>query len=253
MTKTKVLTVFNQAGGVGKTTITMNVGYQLSRRGHRVLLVDMDPQASLTVFMGLEPGELEMTVYDALLGEESLPILKNIHQMDMTPSNIDLSAAEMQLVSAIMRELRLKKALDPILDDYDFILIDSPPSLGILSVLTLVAATHVLVPIQTQYKSFKGTELLLDSMATVRANANKELRLAGVIPNIFAARTVQDESTLEALRQQMGSITTVYSPLPRSTAFADASKEHLPLANYNPRHPAVAILDEIAKGLEKLA
>ena len=218
-----------------------------------MLLVDMDPQASLTVFMGLEPSDLEMTVYDALLGEEPLPILKNIHRMDMTPSNIDLSAAEMQLVSAIMRELRLKKALDPILDDYDFILIDSPPSLGILSVLTLVAATHVLVPIQTQYKSFKGTELLLDSMATVRANANKDLKLAGVIPNIFAARTVQDESTLEALRQQMGAITTVYSPIPRSTAFADASKEHLPLADYNPRHPAVAILDEIAKGLEKLA
>ena len=149
----QIIALFNQSGGVGKTTLTMNLCYQLSVRSNRVLLVDMDPQASLTTFMGIDPVELSKTVYEAIVGDEPLPIHDKIHGIDIAPANINLSAAELELVSALMREMRLKEALSSITKEYDFILIDCPPSLGILSVISLVAATHVLVPIQTQFKS----------------------------------------------------------------------------------------------------
>jgi chromosome partitioning protein len=253
---TKIITIYNQAGGVMKSTLTMNVGYHLAQLPHqvpyRVLLVDMDPQASLTIFMGLEPSDLEHTIGDAVLEEKPLPIHRNIHSLDLVPSNLQLSSAEMQLVSVMMRELRLKKVLEAIAPQYDFVLIDAPPSLGILSVLSLVASTHVLIPIQTQYKSFKGTELLLDSLAKVRQYANPTLAIAGVVPTIYAARTVQDESTLQAVQEQLSQITTIFPPIPRSTAFPDATQRNLPLALHAPKHPAVAILTTIAKALETL-
>lgn len=249
---TKVITIYNQAGGVMKSTLTMNVGYHLVQRQHRVLLIDMDPQASLTIFMGLEPSELDLTIGDAILEDKAIPIHTHIHGLDLVPANLQLSAAEMQLVSVMMRELRLKKALEAIAPQYDFVLIDAPPSLGILSVLSLVASTHVLIPIQTQYKSFKGTELLLDSLAKVRQYANPSLEIAGVVPTIYAARTVQDESTLQAVQEQLSQITTVFPPIPRSTAFPDSTQRNLPLALHAPKHPAVAVLDTIAKGIETL-
>ncbi|KAI9129249.1 ParA family protein (plasmid) [Acaryochloris sp. CCMEE 5410] len=250
---TRIITIHNQAGGVMKSTLTMNLGYHLGQRGHSVLLIDMDPQASLTIFMGLEPGDLEQTICDAILDEGLLPIHKDIHHVDLIPSNIDLSAAEMQLVSTIMRELRLKTVLESELEHYDFILIDAPPSLGILSVLSLVASTHVLIPIHTQHKSFKGTELLLNSVAAVRKNANRDLKLAGVIPTIYASRNVQDESTLDAIKEQLSAITTVYPPIPRSTAFPDATQKCLPLSLHDPKHPALRVLEDIANGMEKLS
>ena len=154
----KVIAIFNQAGGVCKTTVAMNLGYHLALRGHRVLLVDVDPQGSLTTFMGLEPHELEQTVANAILEEDTaLPIHHDLHQMDLVPANITLSASELQLASVIARELRLKDALEPETAHYDFIVIDCPHSLGVLSILSLTAATHVLITIQTHFKAFKGT------------------------------------------------------------------------------------------------
>ena len=133
---------------MGKTSLTMNLGYHLAKKKNRVLLIDMDPQASLTTFMGLEPENITQTIYEAVVGEEDLPVYpKPIHGMSFTPANINLSAAELELVAALMREMRLKNALAPILDNYDYILIHCPTSLGILSVVSLVAATHILVPI----------------------------------------------------------------------------------------------------------
>ncbi len=152
---TKIIALFNQSGGVGKTTLTMNLGYHLGQKKNRVLLVDIDPQASLTTFMGIDPEELERTIYESVVGEEPIYIIEQINGLDLVPANINLSAAELELVSSLMREVRLKNALASIADKYDFILIDCPPSLGILTVLSLVAATRVLVPIQTQFKSFQ--------------------------------------------------------------------------------------------------
>jgi chromosome partitioning protein len=248
----QIIALFNQSGGVGKTTLTMNLGYQLSVRSNRVLLVDMDPQASLTTFMGIDPVELSKTVYEAIVGDEPLPIHDKIHGIDIAPANINLSAAELELVSALMREMRLKEALSSITKEYDFILIDCPPSLGILSVISLVAATHVLVPIQTQFKSFQGTDLLLNTVAGLRSKANRSLAIAGFIPTMYDGRTAQETRTFKAIQEQLSPLAKVFNPVPRTIVFADASEARLPLALSNPKHPAVAVMETIVKDLEKL-
>lgn len=249
----KVIALFNQSGGVGKSTLTQNIGFQLAELQHRVLLVDMDPQASLTTFMGVDSGSLQQTVYDAIMQGEPLAIQNNICGMDLAPSNITLSAAEMELVVAEMREVRLVEALEPVADQYDFILIDCPPSLGVLSYISLIAADYVLVPIETQYKAFCGTELLLNTVARIRSRANRKLKFAGFIPSRYDSRNSQDERTLQAIREQLGEVGTIYPAVPRSTGFADASEQNLPLAKYNPKHPAVAVLSQIAQDLERLS
>lgn len=249
-TMSKIITVFNQSGGVGKSTLTMNLGYHLAQHEHRVLLIDMDPQASLTAFMGLEPFELKKTIYESVMASEPLPIHTNIYGVDLAPANINLSGAELELVVADMRDYRLKEALSEAVNQYDYILIDCPPSLGILSYISLVAATHVLIPIQTHYKSLKGTELLLRTIARVKARPNKNLKIAGVIPTMHEARTVQGGMALQSI--QASRIGTIFPAVPRSVSFADASQEHLPLALHNPKHPAVALFNEIAGSLEAL-
>lgn len=248
----KIIALFNQSGGVGKTSLTMNLGYLLAQRKHPVLLVDMDPQASLTTFMGLDAYDLPKTVYDAIVQDEDLPIQHSIHGMDLAPANIHLSAAEMKLVLAEFREIRLKDALEPIQDQYDFILIDCPPSLAILSYISLVAATHVLVPIQTHYKSLVGCNLLLDTVARVRQRANRQLKVAGFIPTMHEGQTVQAKTSLNSIETQLTNVAPVFPPIPRSIAFADAAQMHEPLAMFAPKHPAIDILTQITGALEKL-
>ena len=252
MTQTKVISLFNQAGGVGKTTITLNLGYHLAQRGNKILLIDLDPQASLTLFMGFDPQSLEKTEFDAIVNEEPLFIHKEVHRMDLAPTNINLSVAEIQLVNMDFREVRLKDALEPIRENYDFILIDCPPSLGLLSYISLVAATHVLVPIETHYKAFEGTNLLLQTVARVRKKGNRSLQIAGFVPSRYAATNSQDKRTLNAIQEQFSPVGTVYEPIPRLTAFVDASEQQVPLAVYDARNGAVKILDRLAAKMEKL-
>ncbi|MBW4565795.1 MAG: ParA family protein [Mojavia pulchra JT2-VF2] len=248
----QIIAVFNQAGGVAKTTLTQNLGYHLAQLAHRVLLIDIDPQASLTIFMGKVPRELGQTVYNAIVDELPLPIHEGIHGMDLAPANISLSTAEMQLVNASMRDFRLREAIEPIQENYDFILIDCPPSLGLLSYISLVAATHVLVPLETHFKAFEGTGELLKTVATVRNKPNRKLQIAGFVPTKYDARNSQDTRTLAAITEQLASAGTVFAPIPRSTAFVDASEERMPLAVYDPKHPSVAILKKIALSIESL-
>ena len=250
--QTRIIALFNQSGGVGKTTLTMNIGYHLGELGRKVLLIDDDPQSSLTIFMGLEPSELKRTLYNAVVKEEELEIVKDIFGMDLAPSNISLSTAEMELVGAIMGELRLKQALEDIQEDYDFILIDCPPSLGILSIMSLVAATHVLVPIQTEFKALKGTELLLTTIVKTLKIANKKLKIAGFIPTMHDARTVQAENSLKAIYEQLSTVGSILPTIPRTTDFANASQTQKPLALYNPKHPAIKLLKKIAKTLDDM-
>ena len=247
----RIISLFNQSGGVGKSTLTMNLGYHLALRSHRVLLIDLDPQSSLTTFMGLEPLEIEKTLYDALLEDEPLPIQQDIHGVDLAPANINLSGAELELVTADMREQRMKDAIAPIQEQYDFILIDCPPSLGILSYISLVASTHVLIPIQTQYKAFQGTDLLFRTIKRVRARPNRQLKIAGYLPTMFAKANSQDQRILRAIQDQFAEVEGIIFPeIPRTTAFADAAEKHTPLALHNPKHPAVTVLETIAEILE---
>ena len=228
----------------------MNLGYQLAQRGHRVLLVDMDPQASLTNFMGVEAYKLAKTVYHAIVHDEELPIHTDLHGLDLAPTNIQLSGAEMELVLAEFREVRLKDALEPVQDRYQFILIDCPPSLAILSYISLVASTHVLVPIQTHYKSLIGCDMLLDTVARVRQRANRKLKIAGFIPTMHEGQTVQGKISLSTVQNQLSNIATVFPPIPRAIAFADAAQLHEPLALSCPKHPVVNILNQITDALE---
>ncbi|MGB3494697.1 MAG: AAA family ATPase [Elainellaceae cyanobacterium] len=248
----RIIAFFNQSGGVGKSTLTMNLGYHLAELGHRVLLVDIDPQASLTVFMGLEPSELDETVYNAIAQSTPLPLHQKIHQMDLAPANIHLCGAEMELVTADMRDVRLKDVLEPLSSKYDFILIDCPPSLGILSYISLVAASHVLIPIQTEYKALKGTELLLDTIARVKRRANRTVEIAGFVPTMHHSQTRQGIASLDAICDQLSPIAPICQAIPRATDFANASQQHQPLAVYKPNHPAVSVMQAIAQHLEQL-
>lgn len=250
---TKIFAIFNQAGGVAKTTLTQNLGYQLAQRQHRVLLIDMDPQASLTIFMGLAPRELDETIYDAIVDEKPLAIHHELHGMDLSPSNAILSTAEVRLVSAELRDFRLKDAIEPLLSAYDFILLDCPPSLGLLSYLALVSSTHVLVPVETQFKSFEGTNELLKTVARVKNKVNRSLQIAGFVPTKYASRNSQDMRVLRGIQEQLSPIGQVFPAIPRSTALADASEERMPLAVYEPKHPANSAFSQIAASLESLS
>lgn len=248
----KIISFFNQAGGTGKTTLAMNLGYSLAQKKHRVLLVDVDPQSSLTVFMGLQPYELENTIAQSILDRAPLPVVRQLHSMDLVPSNLSLSAADVRLATAIAKENRLKKALSPVEPNYDFILLDCPPTLGILSIISLVASTHILIPMQTQYKSFVGLDLLLGTISELQQEGvAPNLKIAGVIPNLHD-RTGQSKEILEAVIEQFSGIAPVFAPVPRAIAFADASMQHQPLGIYDPKHPALAILNNIAESLESL-
>lgn len=244
----KIIAIFNQAGGVAKSTLAMNLGYHLQQLNQKVALVDLDPQASLTLFCGLTPFDLPQTIYESLVQDLPLPI-QSIEGtgFDLIPSNINLSGAEIELVNADLRDFRLRDTLESIQASYDFILIDCPPSLGILSYISLVAATHLLVPIATQYKAWMGTELLLKTVKRVQSRANKELKLAGFVPILYAKSNSQDVRALQAIRDYLGQVGHIFQPVPRATAFADSVEEHLPLALYQSRHPAVKPLRAIAR------
>ncbi|MEE3718531.1 ParA family protein [Tumidithrix elongata RA019] len=260
----RVIAVFNQAGGVGKTTVAQNLGYTLANRGHKILLIDMDPQASLTAFMGINTRMLNLSVYNSLIAEAedelpiALPIIKDLYSIDLCPANLNLAKAEQQLVLEELRELRLKDAIAPFLEVYDFILIDCPPSLGILSVISLVAATHVLVPIQTQFKALMGTDLLLGTTKKIQKKLNRNLKLAGFLPTMYSSSTAMDQQTLFDIKEQLAAIAQVFSPLPRATALSEATKALKPFGAFignnkkGSNGTILKIFDEIAAAMEKL-
>lgn len=248
----RIIALFNQSGGVGKTTLTMNLGYHLAQLSRRVLLIDMDPQGSLTTFMGLDAHAQDATIYDAIVREEELPICRNIHGMDIVPSSIQLSRAEMELAAALMREQRLKRVLKTVREKYDFILIDCPPSLGILSIMSLVAATHVLIPIQTEFKALKGTELLLKTILEIMNLANRDLKIAGLVPTMFDSRTTQGNYSLTSIQKIAQQVGPIMPTIPRKTDFANASQLNVPIVQVSPKNEAVNALKEIALKINAL-
>ncbi len=250
----KIITIFNQAGGVGKTTLTQNVGLHLSQKGYRVLLVDLDPQASLTAFMGLEPFELEQqeTLARFLLKEssdwnlEDFSIVQRMNGVDLLPSNIELSPIEPQLSGRSFSEFILRQILELIPERYDFVLCDCPPSLGKLSIMGLTAATDVLIPIQTQYKATKGTEALFRTLKMVKLGGNSGLRMLGFVPFLFDARRSLDKEVLSSIHNKLSSVATVFSTVPNAADIAASSRDAIGLYQKNPRHRAVKVFDQIA-------
>ena len=203
-TRTALVTaVVNQKGGVGKTTTTFNLGVALHRLGKRVLLVDLDPQAALSVSAGIPIAHLTASVYQALLDEkvDPLPIIREtVAGVDVLPATIDLAAAEVELVNMTLRELVLRDVLAKLRPRYDHILIDCPPSLGLLTVNALAAADQVLIPLQCEFLATRGLALLLRTLQKIQARLNRDLRVAGILPTMFDGRTTHANEILAELR-----------------------------------------------------
>lgn len=235
----EIISIFNQSGGVGKTTLTLNLGYHLSEKDQKVLLIDLDPQGSLTSFMGIDNTQIDRTLAPSLLEEEEVLILNEIHRMDLIPSNINLGSAELQLINVDYREIRLKEALNPIQENYDFILIDCPPSLSTLTILALTASSQVIIPIQTQFKAFLGTSLLINTIQRVKKRGNGKLELKGFIPTMYDRRNSQDTRCLNTIKEKYHKYGKIFEPIARTTALADASEEQVPLVIYDSKNKAI--------------
>jgi chromosome partitioning protein len=220
-----IVSLANQKGGVGKTTTTINLGAALAELGNRVLLVDFDPQGALSVGLGINPMTVDLTVYNVLLDRDVEPdqaILKTqIPDLEILPSNIDLSAAEIVLVSEVAREQALKRALDKVRNRYDYILIDCPPSLGLLTVNALTASDGVIIPLECEYFALRGMALLMDTVDKVRDRLNPNLKLEGIIPTMYDGRTLHGREVLERVRSAFGQY--LYKTVIRRTIrFAEA-------------------------------
>jgi chromosome partitioning protein len=243
---TQVIAFANQKGGVAKTTSTLNLAVALAEAGHRVLCVDMDPQANLTMSQGIDPEGLERSVFDVLV--HGLPIAEIIvsREIDLACGSIDLAGAELALSAKIGRERALEKALRPVREDYDFICIDTPPSLGLLTVNALTAADRVIVPVQCEYLSMRGLLQLQNTLSMIRENLNPDVEIGGILPTLVDTRTLHAQEALEILEENFGD--RVYAARIRKTVrFAEAPVRGMSVLRYDPKGSAADSYRQLAK------
>lgn len=232
----RIIAVANQKGGVGKTTTTVNLAACLAEAGQRVLLVDIDPQANATSGIGMNRDEYDGGIYEVLVSGEPIKgaIVKTaVENLSVAPASLHLAGAEVELVSAMSRERKLLVALEEISSDYDFILIDCPPSLGLLTLNGLTAAKEVLVPIQCEYYALEGVSKLSDTVELVRANLNPDIHISGVLLTMFDARTKLSEQVAEEVRRFFPD-TVFRTVVPRSVRLSEAPSHGLPINLYYP-------------------
>lgn len=233
----RVIAMVNQKGGVGKTTSTVSLGAALAGYGRRVLLVDFDPQGALSVSLGINPNELDLTIYNLLTQLDchvgDVIMSTDVEDLDLLPSNIDLSAAEVQLVSEVGREHALGRAIAPILDEYDVVLIDCQPSLGLLTLNALTASSGVIIPMETEYFALRGVALLKDTIDKVKSRLNPQLEVIGVLPTMYDPRTLHSREVLSTVQQAFGDLvfTTVIN---RTVKFPDAAVAGEPITAFAP-------------------
>ncbi|MFF0710008.1 MULTISPECIES: ParA family protein [Gordonia] len=233
-----VIAVCNQKGGVGKTTSTINLGAALAEYGRRVLLVDLDPQGALSAGLGVPHHQLDETVYNLLVPPhasiEDVLMRTRVENLDLLPSNIDLSAAEIQLVSEVGREQALGRALHPVLDRYDVVLIDCQPSLGLLTVNALACADTVIIPMECEYFSLRGLALLTDTIEKVRDRLNFRLTLGGILVTMFDARTLHSREVMARVVEVFGD--AVYDTvIARTVRFPETSVAGEPITSWAPK------------------
>ena len=233
----RIIALANQKGGVGKTTTALSLGACLADAGRRVLLVDFDPQGGCSTGLGINSNDLELTVYNLLLQDDVQPqevILKTqVTGLDLIPSNIDLAAAELVLVQEVAREQALQRAIWPLKGGYDFILIDSPPSLGLLTINALTAADTVIVPLECEYFALRGMSMLMDTVAKVQSRLNPDLKVEGVVATLHDSRTLHSREVLERVREAFGDL-VFNTVIPKTVRFAEAPVAGEPITRYAP-------------------
>jgi len=241
-----VIAFANQKGGVAKTTSTLNLAVALSEQGKRVLTVDLDPQGNLTMSQGLNPDTIERSMYDVLV--HRLPLDQVIHkgEIDLAVSSIDLAGAELALSSMIGRERALERALVPLKGEYDYVLIDTPPSLGLLTINALVASDGVIVPVQCEYLSLRGLVQLENTLSMIRENLNPHVSIQGILPTMFDGRTLHAREAVEILQENFGDL--VFKTRIRKTVrYAEAPVKGVSVLKYEPQGSAAEAYRELAK------
>jgi len=234
---TRVIAVANQKGGVAKTTTVHALGAAWAALGDRVLLVDLDPQASLTFSLGIDPDSLALSIHDCFVrAVPAADILTKVGDIVLLPASIDLAGSEVHLLGRTGREFALRKILKPIRDDYDVVLIDCPPSLGVLTITALTAADEVLIPMQCEALSQRGVTQLVETIDDVREFTNPSLKTVGVIATMFDGRTLEGRRVLENVVTSTG-LRMLEPPVPRSVRFAEAPAAGRSIVDHSPRHP----------------
>jgi chromosome partitioning protein len=202
----QVIALANQKGGVAKTTTTLNLGVALAERGKRVLAVDLDPQSNLTMSQGIDPDDLERSMFDVLVHKTPMEDIIVPREIDLAVASIDLAGAELAMSSMIGRERALQKALLPLRSTYDYVFIDTPPSLGLLTINALTAADSVIVPVQCEYLSLRGLIQLENTLSMIRENLNPDVRIRGILPTMFDGRTLHSREAVEILQENFGNL-----------------------------------------------
>jgi len=242
----RVISFANQKGGVAKTTTTLNLGVALAEQELKVLLVDLDPQGNLTMSQGLNPDTIERSMFDVLV--HRLPIQEVIHhtEVDLAVSSIDLAGAELALSSMIGRERALEKAIAPVRESYDFVLVDTPPSLGLLTINALVASNGVIVPVQCEYLSLRGLVQLENTLSMIRENLNPEVGIEGILPTMYDKRTLHSREAVEILQENFGDL--VFDTKIRKTVrYAEAPVKGTSVLKYDPSGNAAQAYRQLAK------
>jgi chromosome partitioning protein len=244
--KAKVIVFANQKGGVAKTTTTLNLAVAFAESGYRVLCVDMDPQGNLTMSQGIDPDTLTESMFDVLVHD--LPIVNVIRkrEIDIACASIDLAGAEIAMSMKIGRERSLEKAFKPIIYDYDFICIDTPPSLGLLTINALTAASKVIVPVQCEYLSMRGLIQLQNTLHMIRENLNPDVEIEGILPTLMDSRTLHAKEAIEILEENFGD-RVFASRIKKTVRFAEAPVKGMSVLKYEPDGMAARSYRDLAK------
>jgi chromosome partitioning protein len=248
----RIIAMCNQKGGVGKTTTTINLGAALAECGRKVLLVDFDPQGALSVGLGIPTHELDVTIYNLLMerGHDIGEVVQHTrtHDLDIIPANIDLSAAEVQLVGEVAREMVLARVLRPVTDDYDVILIDCQPSLGLLTVNALTAAHGVIIPLECEFFAMRGVGLLVETIEKICDRLNPRLEVDGILATMYDGRTLHSKEVVRSVVDHFGD-RVFHTVISRTVKFPDASLAGEPITTYASTHPAAEAYRQLAREL----
>jgi chromosome partitioning protein len=244
--RAKVIAFANQKGGVAKTTTTLNLACAFAEEGHRVLCIDMDPQGNLTMSQGVDPDTVELSMYDVLVRKVPLKDIIVKREVDVAVASIDLAGAEIAMSTQIGRERALEKALEPVRGEYDFICIDTPPSLGLLTINALTAADKVIVPVQCEYLSMRGLIQLQNTLEMIRENLNPGVDIEGILPTLVDSRTLHAKEAIELLEENFGD-RVFASRIKKTIRFAEAPVKGMSVLKYDPDGVAAHSFRQLAK------